>query len=178
MIQFEYKFMPQNTITIPEFGIKRENEERRDGGCAVIFDPTTKMFAVGKETETGRLRLFSGGVDANEDIKAGIIREVLEESGLYDFEYSENIGQALTHFYNRLKDVNRVALATCFLIIFKSIDLKPTKLEVHEKFTLSWATGDEIMNDWNSRNQNKDNDHWIYFMEKCQKRISELGYDK
>ncbi len=23
--------------TIPEFGIKRNNEERRDGGCAVIF---------------------------------------------------------------------------------------------------------------------------------------------
>jgi hypothetical protein len=26
---------------IPEFGIKRENEERRDGGCAIVFDPVT-----------------------------------------------------------------------------------------------------------------------------------------
>ena len=31
---------------ILEFGIKRENEERRDGGCAVVFDPVSQKYAV------------------------------------------------------------------------------------------------------------------------------------
>ncbi|MES2409495.1 MAG: NUDIX domain-containing protein [Patescibacteria group bacterium] len=164
--------------TIPEFGIKRENEERRDGGCAVVFDPLNQKYAVGREHETGRLRLFSGGVDSSEDIQAGIFREVLEESGLYDFQYSEKIAEAMSHFYNRLKNVNRVAHATCFLIVLKSTNLKPTKHEEHEKFSLVWATAEEIINDWKSRNQNLDNDHWLYFMEKAIIRVKDLNYLK
>ena len=31
-----------NMNKILEFGIKRENEERRDGGSGVIFDPKTQ----------------------------------------------------------------------------------------------------------------------------------------
>ena len=54
---------------IPEFGIKRENEERRDGGCGVVLDPQTQKYAVGKQTGDGLFRLFSGGVDPNEDIE-------------------------------------------------------------------------------------------------------------
>ncbi len=63
-----------------EFGIKRENEERRDGGCGVVFDPETQRYAVGKNIDDGILRLFGGGVDKNEDIKDGVLREVIEES--------------------------------------------------------------------------------------------------
>ena len=45
---------------ILEFGIKRDNEERRDGGCAVVFDPVNQKYAVGKLPD-GNLWLFSGG---------------------------------------------------------------------------------------------------------------------
>ena len=161
---------------IPEFGIKRENEERRDGGCGIVFDPVSKKYAVGKQHENGLFRLFSGGVSEDEDIQEGVLREVVEESGLYDFEYVEKIGQAFTHYYNSFRKVNRVALATCFLVILKSTDLKPVELEEHEKFSLVWATAEEILVDWKSRNENKDNDHWIYFMELTMRRVSELGY--
>jgi hypothetical protein len=161
---------------IPEFGIKRENEERRDGGIGIVFDPQTKKYAVGKQ-ENGSYRLFSGGVSADEDIQIGTLREVTEESGLYDFKYVENLGQAYTHYYNTLRKVNRVALATCFLIILKSTDLKSVELEEHEKFSLVWATDEDILADLKSRNENKDNDHWIYFMEKAVKRVKELGYE-
>ena len=34
------------TEGILEFGIKRENEERRDGGCSVVFNPETQKYAV------------------------------------------------------------------------------------------------------------------------------------
>lgn len=172
---------------IPTFGTPRENEERRDGGCGIVYDPATKLFAVGKQHQIdpatgvplptdGALRIFSGGVSADEDITQGILREVMEESGLYDFDKVELIGQAFTHYHNSLRNVNRVALATCLLIILKTADMRPVELEEHEKFSLVWVTADELLADMKARNANKDNDHWIYFMEKALARLSELGY--
>ncbi len=166
------------TDTIPEFGIKRENEERRDGGCAVVFDPATQLYAVGSQDDGGVYRLFSGGVDADEDIEKGILREVVEESGLHDFLHVEKMAQAFTHYYNNLKNVNRVAFATCYLVILKSADLVPVQLEEHEKFSLAWATADDILKNWELRNQDEDYSHWIYFFNKSRARARELGYDK
>lgn len=162
---------------ILEFGIKRKNEERRDGGCAVVFDPLSQMYAVGKQ-ENGWLRLFSGGVDEGEDIKDGVLREVLEEGGLYDFLYVEKIAEAMTHYHNSLKNIDRVAYAACFLVILKSTDLKHTQLEEHEKFVLDWVSSKGLLNNWESRNQEKNYDHWIYFFKKSVNRAIELGYDK
>ena len=102
-----------NEEQISEFGTKRENEERRDGGCGVVIDPVSQKYAVNKH-QNGLLGLFSGGVDKNEDIRAGVLREVTEESGLDDFLYIEKIAEAVTHYYNILKNVNRVAHATFF----------------------------------------------------------------
>jgi hypothetical protein len=165
-----------NTEAIPEFGIKRENEERRDGGCAVVFDPVSQKYAVGMQAD-GKHRLLSGGIDANEDIQTGVLREVTEEGGLYDFLYVEKISEAIAHYYNSLKDVNRAAHATCFLVILKSTDLVPVHLEEHEKFVLAWATPAEMLSDWKSRNENHDYSHWIFFLEKSVRRAVELGYD-
>ncbi len=163
--------------TIPEFGTKRENEERRDGGCAVVFDPATQRYAVNKHDDNGLLILFSGGVGPEEDIQEGILREVVEESGLHDFLYVEKIGEAMTHYYHFAKKLNRVAHATCFLVILKSADLVETHLEAHEKFTLLWKTADEIFTNWHEHNATHDHDHWIYFMKKTVARAKELGYD-
>lgn len=162
---------------IPEFGIKKENEVEVHGGCAVIFDPETDKFAIGKQ-KNGLLRLFSGGVNDGENIKDGILREVEEESGLYDFSHVEKISEAIVHFFNSLKNSNRTGYSACFLLILKNKNLKPTKLEEHEKFTLAWATAEEIFESWKTRNKNKDYDHWIYFLEKSLKKLKELGYDK
>ena len=158
--------------------MKRENEERRDGGVGIVFDPASQKYAVGKQSADGLFRLFSGGVSADEDIKEGTLREVVEESGLHDFLQVEQIAEAFSHYRNTLRNVNRVAKATCFLVILRSADLVPAALEEHEKFTLAWATADEILENWKSRNENKDYDHWIYFMDKCVNRAKELGYDK
>lgn len=162
---------------ILEFGIKRENEEQRDGGCGVVFDPATQKYAVGKR-ENGRFILFGGGVDSSEDIKEGVLREITEESGLYDFLYIEKVDKVLCHYHHNEKNVNRVAYATCFLVILKSSDLVPTKLEEHENFTLAWATPTEINSNWENRNKEKNHDHWFYFLKKAVARAIELGYDK
>ncbi len=165
-------------MDIPEFGIKRENEERRDGGLAVVFDPETQKYAVGLQQEGGAFRLFSGGVDEREDIEEGTKREVTEESGLFDFKHVENLGQVITHYYNSLRNVNRVAHATCLLVVLNSRELKPVNLEEHEKFSLVWATEDEIRANWESRNSKKDLDHWIYFLNKAVSRLKELQFVK
>ncbi len=163
--------------TIPEFGTKRENEERRDGGCGVIFDPATQKYAVNKHTDSELLILISGGVDVGEDIQTGVLREVTEESGLHNFLHVEKIAEAITHYYNFPKKVNRVAHATCFLVILKDADLTETHLEAHEKFTLLWKTAEEIMANWQMHNETHDHDHWIYFLKKAVLRAKELGYD-
>lgn len=166
-----------NTETIPEFGIKRENEEQRDGGCGIVFDPATQLYAVGVQ-ENGRFRLFSGGVEEGEEIQTGVLREVTEESGLHDFLHVEKIAEAITHYHNTLKNVDRVAHATCFIVMLKSADLIPVHHEAHEKFSLHWATADEVIENFELHNKNKDNDHWLYFMEKGLTRIQELGYNQ
>ena len=162
--------------SIPEFGIKRPNEERRDGGCGVVFDPVTQRYAVGKQ-ENGRLRLFAGGVDSGEDIQEGVMREITEESGLYNFLYIEKVAEAYAHYYNGLRNVNRMSHATCFLVILKSTQLVPVKHEKHEHFSLTWATVEEMKNNWIARNENKDHDHWIYFLDKAVARAKELKFD-
>jgi len=166
------------TENIPEFGIKRENEERRDGGCAVIFDPLSQKYAVNHIAQSGLFGLFGGGVDLNDDIQTGVLREVVEESGLNDFLYVEKIADALTHYYNVLKNINRLARATCFLIILKSRNQIEVKREEHENFELAWVSADELIENWESKNQEKSYDHWIYFMNKSVNRAIELGYDK
>jgi ADP-ribose pyrophosphatase YjhB (NUDIX family) len=163
---------------IPEFGIKRDDEERRDGGCAVVFDSVSQKYAVYRNLKDELLGFYGGGFNKDENEKDGILRELAEESGLYDFLYVEKIDKVLTHYYNSNKELNRVALATCFLVILKSTNLQPTKLEEHENFELKWVIPDELMKNWEPRNEDKSYDHWIYFLKKSVDRAIELGYDK
>ena len=164
------------TNKIPEFGIARENEERRDGGLAVVFDPEKQRYAVGLQ-KSGLYRLYSGGVDEGEDIEQGTLREVIEESGLHEFQYVEKIGEALCHYWNTLKQVNRVTHATCFLIILKSTKTISVKHEAHEDFHLEWVGLEELLKNWEARNTQHDYDHWIHFLKKAVSRAKELGYD-
>jgi NADH pyrophosphatase NudC (nudix superfamily) len=133
-------------------------------------------FLILKPKDDGKLRLFSGGVDANENIQTGIIREVTEESGLYDFKLVEKVGEGMAHYYNSLRKVNRVTHSTCLLLVLSSRKMEDVHLEAHETFSLYWATAQEILDDLNKNNANKDNDHWIYFFNKSTDRLKELGY--
>lgn len=161
-----------------EFGIKRENEERRDGGCAVVFDPETQKYGAYLNLRNNKMGLFGGGFDEGEDEKTGVLRELVEESGLIDFLHTERVGKVFTHYYNSNKDVNRVAYATCFLVILNSKNRQDAKLEEHEKFELVWVTKDEIIKHWDFHNVNKDYDHWIYLMNKAVSKAVKLGHDK
>lgn len=163
---------------ILEFGLTRENEERRDGGCAVIFDPATGLYAVGERSTDGGYILFSGGMQEGEDVETAVLREAREESGLYDFAQVEKIAEAMVHYRNSLKQVNRVGHATCFLVILRSSDLQPTALEEHEKFHLVWKTRAQVLANWAADTTGHGLDHWIYFLNAAGERAVELGFAK
>jgi predicted alpha/beta hydrolase family esterase/ADP-ribose pyrophosphatase YjhB (NUDIX family) len=150
--------LPIKYVIAPETGIKRENEEQRNGGCSVIFDPKTQKYAVALWEDT-RFRLFAGGVEEGEGITEGILREATEESGLYDFGYVEIVGIAFTHFYNWRKKVNRSAEATCLLVILNSTQTVDVKQEDHEKLRLAWRSAEEVLENWADHNQEHDLDH-------------------
>lgn len=103
---------------------------------------------------------------------------LMEESGLFDFLHVEKIDKVKTHYFNTNKNIPRVAIATCLLVILKSKKTQPTKLEEHEKFELTWVTNEELLSKLNSVNKEKDYDHWIYFINKARLRLKELGHDK
>ncbi len=175
--EFAKKYnLPIVQVVVSETGIKRENEERRDGGCGVIFNPKTQKYAIAKH-EDGLYRLYAGGVEEGEDIKDGVLREIQEESGLLDYKEVEVVAKTFSHFHNRRKNVNRVAMATCLLVILKSDEITEVKQEAHEQFELAWVTPQEILENWQTRNSEKDLDHWIEFLHQAVGRSIELGYD-
>ncbi len=161
-----------------EFGIKRDDEERRDGGCSVVFDLETQKYVVYKNLKNGTLGLFGGGFDEGENEMDGTIRELVEESGLIDYLHIEKIDKVITHYHNSNKNVNRVAFASCYLVVLNSLKSQDKKLEAHENFELKLVDPHEILTNWKERNKNNDFDHWFYFLEKAIKVAIELGFDK
>ena len=165
-------------VVAPETGTKRENEQQRDGGCTVVFDPKMQKYAINHVEGEPYYRLFAGGVADGEDRKEGILREAMEESGLYDFGQIEEIETQVVHFYNRLKKVNRIGVATCYLVILNSTAQKEQHLEEHEKgFTLKWVTPEELLKNWEMGNSEGDLDHWISSLKKAVGVAIELGID-
>ena len=138
--------------------------------------PKTQKYAVYKNISDNQLGLFGGGINKGEDIKDGVLREVVEESGLYDFLRIEKIGKVIAHYYNKSKDINRITNTTFFLVVLKSKNVINTKLEDHEKFVLDWVEVKEIISELRLRNQQKDYDHWIYFIKEAVKKLKKLDY--
>jgi len=162
--------------TILEFGTPRENEQYTDGGCGIIIDTTTQLYAVYK-IPSGLTGLFSGGLKDGEEMRECVLREVREESGLYDFAEVEYISRAHAHYYHVLKKINRVADVTCFFIKLRSNVTQAHSREAHETFELVWMTPIEILQNWSKYGNIHNRGHWIYFLHKAVARTKELGWD-
>jgi leucyl-tRNA synthetase len=164
-------------VVIQETGIVHPNEERRDGGCGVVFDPKTQKYAVAARPN-GPVGFFGGGVEDDEDSERGVLREITEESGLCDFDHVEKIRTCFAHYNNYRKQIRRSALAACFFVVLKSDARKEPKLEEHEKgLELAWMTPQEIIKNWSDHNADHSLDHWLIFLRESVARAIELGYD-
>jgi len=182
--RFAKKFdLPIRQVIAPETGTTREQEEIRNGGCGIVFDPKTQMYAVARwnvprEKGSGPwYGLFSGGVEGGEDMKDGVLREIEEESGLFDFQHVEEIETAFAHYRNNQRNVNRVARATCYLVVLGSTQTKERKLEDHEDFEVAWMSGQDLLDHWGTINKDGDVEHWIRFLKQAIGRALDLGFD-
>ena len=163
-------------VVAPEFGEKKGNEERRDGGIGFAFDPKTQKYAAARST--WKFGVFGGGVDSKEDIIEGTTREVIEESGLYDFKHAEKICATFAHYRNTHRNVNRITLSTCILLILETAKTKEVKHEAHEDFVLEWATAEEMHANWNKPEwRDIGVQHWFFEFNNAVGRAIELGYD-
>ena len=168
--------LPIKKVIARETGQKRESEEFRNGGAAVVFDPASQKYAIALH-DNGKPLLFAGGVNEGENVFDGVIREVQEESGLCDFKRVEWIETSYAHYFNTAKKVNRVARAECLLIILNSVDARPVALEEHEKFTLGWMSAEEIREWWLTHNEGGGFSHYVRFLDESVARAIELGFD-
>jgi leucyl-tRNA synthetase/ADP-ribose pyrophosphatase YjhB (NUDIX family) len=169
--------LPIRQVIAPETGKARKDEERRDGGSAVIFDPKTQKYAVADYPD-GVYRLYGGGSDEGEGLEQAITREVNEESGLFDFGHKEQIQTYFAHYYNDRKHLSRSALATSFLFILNTTEEKERHLEPHEVgMSLVWKTPEEILANWSEHNTEGSLDHWIDSLKRSVARTIELGVD-
>ena len=159
-----------------ETGIKRENEEFRNGGAAVVFDPASQKYAIAKFPD-GKPLLFAGGVDDGESVHDGVLREVREESGLVNFKYVEDIEISYAHYYNTLKNVNRVARSECLLVVLENTEVLPTTKEAHENFELDFMSAEDIRAWWVANDDSDGFKHYIRFLDESVARAIELGYD-
>lgn len=168
--------LPIRQVIAPETGIKRDNEKFADGGSSVVFDPKTQKYAFAK-LDNGRTSLFAGGLQENEALHDGILRELREESGLTHIKQYEEVAVAYGHYYNSLKDMNRRAKATALLVVLDDAETVSTQLEEHEKFHLEWHDAADVLNQW-EQDESKSYDHYIFFLKQAVGRAIELGYDK
>lgn len=175
--EFAKKYnLPVKQVIARETGQKRENEEFKNGGAGVVFDPVSQKYAVA-DLGGGKSLLFAGGVDDGENVQDGVMREITEESGLHNFKYVEKIETSYAHYFNTLKKVNRVARAECFLVILENTDTLPVALEEHEKFTLVWKDAKEIKDWWVHHDDEDGFKHYIRFLDEAVARAIDLGYD-
>ncbi|MBI2618421.1 class I tRNA ligase family protein, partial [Candidatus Kaiserbacteria bacterium] len=174
--EFAKKFnLSVKQVIAPECGIKNDTADEGQGGVALIYDPKQDKFAVAKHI-SGELRLYGGGVLKSEEMTEGILREIREESGFFDFSHIEKLFSCYVHYFNVVKQIYRKGRATCLLLVLKSAEQRPLQLEDHEKFELLWMDLEELRAHWKSRNKNKDYDHWLLFLDVGEKRLKELGY--
>lgn len=80
-----------------------------------------------------------------------VLREITEESGLYNFALVEYLETSYAHYYHKAKNLNRFARAEAFLLVLQSSETKPVALEDHEKFQLAWKSAEEIKT-WREEN--------------------------
>jgi len=175
---FAKKFsLPIKEVIAEETGNKVLGEQRRDGIATVIFDPIAQKYAVLNWRESGLLGLLSGGTENNESSEETLKREVAEESGFFDFKFTECLGYNFAHYYNGLKKIPRSGLACGYLIVLNSTEAKETSKEEHEKFDIKWVDAKDIVENW-KEHESIGLGHWQMFLQRGIARAIELGYDK
>ncbi len=84
--------------------------------------------------------LVTGGIDDDEDIVEAVKREVIEETGYYDFKSITNVDCInVSKFFVEHKKQNREAIYHPFLVELNSLNRKDTELSEQKEHTCIWV---------------------------------------
>lgn len=173
--EFALKYnLPVFPVISMEFGDQKPNEQFVDGVSLVLFNKQSGKYGFVKH-KSGFIGLVSGGTNDKEDYYQTAKRELMEETGLWDYESIHKLGDAVyAHYWHSGKQINRFAKTQGLIVILNSEAKKEVKLEDHEKgFELVWLSPEEIIESYNVEGTK----HWREILLRGVKLARYLGLD-
>ena len=124
----------------PIFGVKLAGKDYQDrfGAYGIVSNEEGKIILV--QAPNGAYFLPGGGIEAGEDQKQAIAREMMEELG-YQVEIGAYLGEATEYFYSSHRDIYFRHPGYFYVISAWQSVCQP--LEKNNQ--LSWVTGDDAM---------------------------------
>ncbi len=165
--EFAKKFdLPIIDVVVPQFGEMLPDPEWVDGTSNIVYDISTDTF-IGLRWSDGALGLVAGGKNDNESYEECARREIAEETGITEIEALIPLGsQVYSHYWHPVKKGNRFAKTQGYVAVVASQKSGEAHQEAHEKFTVEWMSGDELLNGISARDQVG---HWV---EICKRGIA------
>ncbi len=173
--EFAVKYnLPVFPVIAKEFGEPKPNEQFVDGVSLVLFNKQNGEYGFIKH-KNGFVGLVSGGISDNEDYYQTAKRELMEETGLWDYESIHKLGEVVyAHYYHSGKKINRFAKTQGMLVVLNSAQKKELSLEEHEVgFELVWLSPKEIIESYNAEGTK----HWQEILLRGVRLTKNLGLD-
>ncbi len=141
----------------------------RETAGGVVISKSGKIAIVSQQGNSWSLP--KGGIDENEDVRTAALREIREETGLYDLVYIKKIGTYNRHriaLHNKPEDKTEIKRITMFLYITNQTILSPEDPENPEA---RWVNIDEVTN---YLTHQKDREFFLSIMPTLKRYIQKL----
>ncbi len=123
--------------SIPQFGNPHGVFKDRPGAYAVLRDDEDRLLAV---FVRGRYHLPGGGIDANEDPEAAVVREIKEETG-YGVASLKKIGEA-----NQFLETVDLGPINKLGVYFQGrVEAKPVDIPTENDHEVKWIRPEEFL---------------------------------
>jgi len=138
----EPKFVGTNGESAPKPGLPYI---KREAVCAVVRNPKDGTYLCNSWKKFKMNGLFTGGIEAGEDIVETAKREVLEETGYKNLKLVRKSSVAInTFFYHRIKQQNRHAHFQFVFFELENDEREAVAKEESDMHEIVWKKRDEL----------------------------------